>query len=736
MSHPTPFSLHRSRIADRLTQREDGYFVGRQEELDLFARCLAGETSEWLILNVHGPAGVGKSTLIDAFRRLAERAGALQVHLDARALSASPAIVVKKLASSLGLTSGPEPASLHRCLEVIRAASGSRPVVVTCDTYEEIGPLDTWLRQALLAQLPQDSVVVIAGRQPLSGLWRELPAWRQLVRPLPLAPFDPSQTREYLALHGIEDEASVTAAWEFTRGHPLALALTAALVAQEGPGALAQAPNRPEVVAELARRWLREVPDQRLRLLVEAASTVRRFDQDLLAKLTGTPVSAADFTRLLSLSFVRGNAAGWALHDLVRSAVQRDLQWRAPAALRTMRQAALAYYGRLMALPGTEQERATALAELFYLLGDGLIRAAFFQFEEEDAGELRIAAAGPADLPELTAYVEEWRRLVNTAGDTRIELADPESRARFQHVMSPKHILREPDLIDLAGLVALGPGVVRMLKDADGRLRGISIVIPVNARTLDYLAHQPVTGPYFRRLTPDERADYADPPDRTTTWFIRLIHLRDAADNAGRAALLRDLLNLVLRGRRLLTSTPVPFYQELLRRMGFLEIDGAVHHDFGLDHPCPYMVLDLRGARMAEYMVRMARGDAAGGDSVHLDSRLAGTLADGWRTWAATQLAPTADPHLDAGPGGTGTSPALAALTPREREVTLAILDGLSNAEIARRLWVTEATVKKHLQNIFSKLGVASRTQLIKRVLTAAPFSQANPPTTPRPDGG
>lgn len=49
-------------------------------------------------------------------------------------------------------------------------------------------------------------------------------------------------------------------------------------------------------------------------------------------------------------------------------------------------------------------------------------------------------------------------------------------------------------------------------------------------------------------------------------------------------------------------------------------------------------------------------------------------------------------------------------LTPREFEVLLHVADGLSNAEVARRLWISVATVKFHLTKTYEKLGVANRT--------------------------
>ena len=50
-------------------------------------------------------------------------------------------------------------------------------------------------------------------------------------------------------------------------------------------------------------------------------------------------------------------------------------------------------------------------------------------------------------------------------------------------------------------------------------------------------------------------------------------------------------------------------------------------------------------------------------------------------------------------------------LTARELEILQLVAEGLSNSEMARRLWVTEQTVKFHLSNIYRKLDVSNRTQ-------------------------
>jgi two-component system, NarL family, response regulator LiaR len=56
-------------------------------------------------------------------------------------------------------------------------------------------------------------------------------------------------------------------------------------------------------------------------------------------------------------------------------------------------------------------------------------------------------------------------------------------------------------------------------------------------------------------------------------------------------------------------------------------------------------------------------------------------------------------------------------LTEREREVLTLMVEGLNNTQIAGRLTVSSSTVKSHVSNILSKLGVASRTEAVSLAL-------------------
>jgi serine/threonine-protein kinase PknK len=64
----------------------------------------------------------------------------------------------------------------------------------------------------------------------------------------------------------------------------------------------------------------------------------------------------------------------------------------------------------------------------------------------------------------------------------------------------------------------------------------------------------------------------------------------------------------------------------------------------------------------------------------------------------------------------------LEAITSREREVLALMAEGRTNAGIARRLWVTEGTVEKHVHSIFVKLRLPETDDDHRRVLAVVTF--------------
>ncbi|MFE3315896.1 DNA-binding response regulator, partial [Embleya sp. NPDC059213] len=58
-------------------------------------------------------------------------------------------------------------------------------------------------------------------------------------------------------------------------------------------------------------------------------------------------------------------------------------------------------------------------------------------------------------------------------------------------------------------------------------------------------------------------------------------------------------------------------------------------------------------------------------------------------------------------------------ITPREREVLTLIGQGLPNRAIAEKLFISEATVKTHINNLFAKAGIRDRADAVRRAIAA-----------------
>jgi DNA-binding NarL/FixJ family response regulator len=59
-------------------------------------------------------------------------------------------------------------------------------------------------------------------------------------------------------------------------------------------------------------------------------------------------------------------------------------------------------------------------------------------------------------------------------------------------------------------------------------------------------------------------------------------------------------------------------------------------------------------------------------------------------------------------------NPTIGELSARQREILEMVVEGLSNAEIAARLYLSESTIKQHLRAVYKVLGVRNRTQAAK----------------------
>lgn len=392
-----------SRLADRLALARQRSFVGRAKELSLFHSALTAPELPFYVLHISGPGGVGKTTLLSEFARLSREAGVPAVLVDGRDADPSPDGFLQALRQSL--------APLHRYSELSAsddplAALTARPgrQVLLIDTYEFLSPLDNWLREHFLPQLPDSTLVALAGRHPPSSGWRADPGWQELTRSVQLTNFGEDEARDYLTRRNVPPEKhdAILAA---TRGHPLALSLVVEVLAQK-PDATFEGHIAPDnvvgaqFIAPLLERFLQRVPTPMHRAAVEAAAMVRSLTEPLLAAMTGAPDAHEVFEWLRGRSFIEIGAHGLFPHDLAREAIEADLKWRNRDQYVLLNRRAHQYYvDRMKAEPDSEQN----YLDFAFLHKNPVIRSIFIW---DGMSGLRTGSPRPEEWPELVAMVE------------------------------------------------------------------------------------------------------------------------------------------------------------------------------------------------------------------------------------------------------------------------------------------------------------------------------------------
>ena len=302
-----------STLGDRLSSRDRERFVGRGDELAFFDRLLAEDEPPANVVLVHGPGGIGKSTLLrEVARRGAER-------------GRGPFLVE-------GREIEPDPDQLEEVL--VGVADEPRPLVLF-DTYERMTALGGWLRQTFLPALPAGALVVLAGRRRPEPDWFQ-GGWEQVTVELELAPMGTGDARALARARGVEDEAAVGSLLAWAQGSPLALSLGAE-AARGGGWRPEYVDERPDLVRAILRRLTESEVDGGEPEALAVAGIARVVTPRLLEDvLPGIDARAAD-RWLRSLSFAEPVAGGIALHELVRKAVRSDLLRRRPEHERDLR---------------------------------------------------------------------------------------------------------------------------------------------------------------------------------------------------------------------------------------------------------------------------------------------------------------------------------------------------------------------------------------------------------------
>lgn len=681
------FERGRPKAQPGIGDREEPYWVGRDRERALFDRFLSGEPLERPVWNLYGTGGVGKSMLLDTFRRQANRRGAAFLLLDSREFSRTGDDLCRRLLlqlpAALGAGGGEE-----EPLDALRAGlnrmAQHRRVVVALDTYEDMTGLDEWVRERFLSDLAPGILVILAGRHPLKGPWLVSPAWRARVLWLAVGHLTRQDVTDYARRCGLAEEAQAERLWERTRGHALSLSLAVSTELLAGNGPLTDAGWS----TELASSWLKEVPDEELRHLVEAASMLKAFNQEVVAYVMERDVRTDAFERLVNLSFVRKIDRGWILHDLMRESIRGLLKERTPGRFGKLTERCVRYYASVIKEARGQRDVAWEVAELFGYIGDALIRA---HLNTPGETEWTWEPLTAANLGEGTEYLKRRRREAKPVSRSGV---DPMTGARLELTLSAEELLYTIEGLDLEELLGLGQPSVMLMRGQDGSVHGLSAIVPMNRGTLRYLERNPFSGPYIRSLSASERNRLDVPESEQAGWFIRSIDIGDWTDSVLLKEAASQMYNYMCSGKLFFASPPpLPMFRDSHLGLGFEEVPGVVHCSYDGKTPTPTFVLDTRGEKLDAFLTAMLNRIGARPDKAPEEAS------------AATEGTAQGDPFVGRG------------LTEREREVALCIMEGCSNPEIASRLFISVVTVKKHLSSVYAKMEVKNRSQLIKAVL-------------------
>jgi hypothetical protein len=375
------------RLADRLDALRRDRFVGRNEELAAFRSALLAADPPFSVLYIFGPGGIGKTALLREFARSATACERRVTYLDARHLEPTRAGLLAALGQTSAAPDGVWPANS----------------VLIFDTYELLAPLDAWLRESVLAELPASTTVVLAGRNPPDPAWRVELEWGGLTRTMALPNLSAAESQTYLTARGIaaEQHAAVLA---FTHGHPLALSLVADALNRGDSIGDFHPRDSPDVVRTLLERLLQGMPDARRRSALQVCVLAWATTADLLADVLDLPDASELFAWLQGLSLIETGPHGLFPHDIAREVLDAEFRWRNPEELQAVsHRISASLYARLR-----RQGRATQQRIWFDILHlhrhDPFYRP---YFDWDALGHAYAEPAAPADHPAILAMVKE-----------------------------------------------------------------------------------------------------------------------------------------------------------------------------------------------------------------------------------------------------------------------------------------------------------------------------------------
>ena len=237
------------------------------------------------------------------------------------------------------------------------------------------------------------------------------------------------------------------------------------------------------------------------------------------------------------------------------------------------------------------------------------------------------------------------------------------------------------------------PDVFRVLRGDGGEVRGFATVRP-----FDQIDAAAVADPVVTAIADDLRRRPLEAGQRALV--VRRVLTSSSGELMSRdfAALVIDLKRTYLELRPALArvyvnAVDVAAVAAIVEPMGFVALPGRV---------------PLGEVELGQWALEFGPGSVDGWLARHVEIETDQPPAT-----------PTVRTHGPTDPPAPCTVGALGSLSAREREVLAALAEGLTNRELAERLFISERTANRHLSNIFVKLGVRNRTAAARVAIDA-----------------
>ncbi|HEX6359639.1 ATP-binding protein [Actinophytocola sp.] len=394
-------------LAARLAAARAGALVGREPERAVLDRMLSGAADAPVVAYLHGPGGIGKSSLLRYAAGQAEFAGRRVVHVDARFLDADP-----------------------RRLEEAAALARVEPgAVLLIDTFEHCQRLEPWLRDTFLLRLADGALVVLASRVAPDAEWSLDPGWAQLFTQLVVRPLDAAQSDALLAARGVpvEQRGAFVA---FAGGSPLALSLAASV-----PAAAPGAPWEPtgDVLTTLVERLVGDLPSAAHWRALEVVAQAHVTREPLLRAVLGDEDTATVFSWLRQLPYIEATPEGLHPHDAVRATLAADLRWRDPERYDDVRvRISVACLQAVRA--ASEDDALMRVAEWMFLFRDQ--GGSDDRYEWRAHPQVEDTPLRPGDVPDVLRLAEEAEGPVSAAAVAHWVRRQPEAFRVYRYAGS------------------------------------------------------------------------------------------------------------------------------------------------------------------------------------------------------------------------------------------------------------------------------------------------------------